>query len=74
MRRVAFDEKAWNDYNEWGRTDRKTQAKIIDLIDDCRRDPFKGLGKPELLKHQYRGCWSRRISQEDRLVYRVLED
>jgi toxin YoeB len=74
MRRVAFDEQAWDDYTEWGRLDRKMQAKIIELIDASRRDPFHGIGKPELLKHQYRGCWARRINQEDRLVYRVFDE
>ncbi len=54
--------------------DKKIYRKIVDLIQECRRDPFKGSGKPEALKHSFRGCWSRRIDQEHRLVYMVREN
>jgi len=74
MRRVGFDGLAWADFNEWGRVDQRTQKKILELIDASCREPFTGIGKPELLKHQFKGCWARRINQEHRLVYRVLED
>ena len=47
---------------------------MMDLIDAVMRDPFGGIGKPEALRHEMRGCWSRRINQEQRLVYRVSED
>jgi toxin YoeB len=62
---------AWDDYLHWQLTDQKIMGSINDLIKDIKRDPFKGLGKPEPLKHALQGFWSRRITQEDRLVYRV---
>jgi toxin YoeB len=61
----------WDDYLHWQLTDQKIMGSINDLIKDIKRDPFKGLGKPEPLKHALQGFWSRRITQEDRLVYRV---
>jgi toxin YoeB len=54
--------------------DRKQALKIIKLIQEVQRDPFQGIGKPEKLKHDLSGCWSRRIDKEHRLVYEVLED
>ena len=54
--------------------DRKQALKIIKLVKEVQRDPFQGIGKPEKLKHDLSGCWSRRINQEYRLVYQVLED
>ncbi len=74
MRDLVFKGNAFNDFNEWAKTDKKIYRKIVDLIQECRRDPFKGSGKPEALKHNFRGCWSRRIDQENRLVYMVRED
>jgi len=59
------------EYQEWIQTDRKTALRIGDLIRDILRDPFDGLGKPEALKHQFKGYWSRRIDQEQRLIYAV---
>jgi toxin YoeB len=53
--------------------DKKIQDKIIKLIEDCRRNPFEGIGKPEPLKNQLSGNWSRRITEEHRLVYQVTE-
>lgn len=61
---------AWQDYLSW-QSDPKTLAAINTLIKDIQRDPFRGLGKPEPLKHALQGWWSRRISGEHRLVYRV---
>jgi toxin YoeB len=54
--------------------DRQKALRIINLIKDVQRDPFKGIGKPEPLKHELKGCWSRRIDQEHRLVYQVAEE
>ena len=69
--RNAWTVNAWDDYLQWQPTDQKIMGSINDLIKDIKRDPFKGLGKPEPLKHALQGFWSRRITQENRLVYRV---
>jgi toxin YoeB len=69
--KTAWTEDAWQDYLYWQKTDEKILTAINDLIKDIKRDPFKGLGKPEPLKHTLQGWWSRRISGEHRLVYRV---
>ena len=71
MRNIEFVPKAFKEYQEWIQTDRKTALRIGDLIRDILRDPFDGLGKPEALKHQFKGYWSRRIDQEQRLIYAV---
>ena len=68
---IAWTELAWQDYLQWQQEDEKILAAINDLIKDIKRDPFKGLGKPEPLKHDLRGWWSRRITGEHRLVYRL---
>jgi toxin YoeB len=62
---------AWEDYLYWQATDPKILQSVNDLIRDIRRNPFKGLGKPEPLKHALQGWWSRRITGEHRLVYRL---
>jgi len=67
---VLFHRLGWEDYQHWAAHDRQTLRKLNTLIEQCRRDPFKGPGKPEPLKGEWRGCWSRRINQSDRLVYR----
>ncbi len=69
--KVVCTEHAWEEHLQWQKEDQKTLSAINDLIKDIRRDPFKGLGKPEPLKHALQGWWSRRISGEHRLVYRV---
>ena len=69
--RLLWGERAWEDYIHWQRSDPKVLQAINDLIKDIRRDPFRGLGKPEPLKHALAGWWSRRITGEHRLVYRV---
>jgi toxin YoeB len=69
--RLAWTERAWEDYLHWQHTDPKILQAINDLIRDIRRDPFRGLGKPEPLKYALAGWWSRRITGEHRLVYRV---
>ena len=68
---VAFTQQAWQEYCEWQQDDMGTVEKIIDLIKAAQRDPFKGIGKPEPLKNELRGYWSRRITGEHRLVYAV---
>jgi toxin YoeB len=69
--RLLWSDEAWEDYVYWQQNDPKVLEAINDLIRDIRRDPFKGLGKPEPLKHSLAGWWSRRITREHRLVYRV---
>ena len=73
MRNVAFTKDAFSEYNQWFITDIKLVARIQELIRDIDRDPFKGFGKPEPLKGNWAGYWSRRINQEHRLVYKVSE-
>jgi toxin YoeB len=74
MKTVAFLPQAFADFTQWAAEDRKVYTKIIDLIKDIQRQPFAGLGKPEPLKHELRGLWSRRITLEHRLVYKITED
>ncbi len=69
--KILWTEDAWQDYLFWQDSDRKVLGSINDLIRDIKRDPFKGQGKPEPLKHALQGWWSRRITGEHRLVYRV---
>lgn len=73
MRNIVFVLKAFKEYLNWIETDRKTALKIGDLIRGIFRTLFEGLGKPEALKHQYKGLWSRRIDWEHRLVYRFTD-
>lgn len=74
MRTVDFVPKAFDEYHNWIQTDRKTALKIGNLIKDILRTPFEGIGKPEALKYDFKGYWSRRIDNENRLVYKVTED
>jgi len=69
--KLFWTEQAWEDYLHWRRNDAGTLKKINALIEDIQRNPFRGLGKPEALKFALSGWWSRRITQEHRLVYRV---
>lgn len=69
--RVSFDHEAWAQYLYWQSQDRRTLDRINGLIRECQRDPFRGIGKPEPLKRELSGCWSRRIDDTHRLVYRV---
>ena len=69
--RVHFTDQGWADYQHWQRTDLDTFAKLNALIEDVRRNLFRGLGKPEPLKGGLKGFWSRRLSGEHRLVYAV---
>ncbi len=72
--RVVFSEHAWDDYLYWQKTDRKVVQRINALIRDIERSPYEGVGKPEALKHALSGWWSRRITEEHRIVYRVAGD
>lgn len=74
MKNLEFDSAAFEDLAWWVKNDRKQALKIIKLVQEVQRDPFQGIGKPEKLKHDLSGCWSRKINQEHRLVYQVLED
>jgi len=74
MRRVVFEQEAFDDFCDWGSYDRQTFLRIHDLLKAILREPFKGIGKPEALKGKLRGCWSRRIDAKHRLVYRVASD
>lgn len=73
MRNIVFDHKAFAQFNQWAEENKKTYKKIVELINDILRNPFSGIGKPEPLKHELQGLWSRRITEEHRLVYRVTE-
>jgi toxin YoeB len=69
--RFIFVDESWEDYLHWQQTDRKMLKRINELLKDISRTPFTGLGKPEPLKHRYKGFWSRRIDSEHRLIYQV---
>ena len=69
--KIAWATEAWADYLDWQQRDPKGHERINDLIENIRDTPFKGIGKPEPLKHDLAGWWSRRITGEHRLVYRV---
>ena len=68
---LSWDKRAWEDYLHWQKTDKQLLKRINDLIKDCMREPFSGIGKPEPLKENLQGYWSRRITDEHRLVYLV---
>ncbi len=71
---IQFTPEAWEDYLYWQGMDKRTLKRINELLKDASRTPFDGRGKPEPLRHELRGCWSRRIDQEHRLVYEVEGD
>ncbi len=72
--RLTWLEDGWEDYLDWQKQDRRTLRRINELIRDAMRGPFSGIGKPVALKGNLQGWWSRRITQEHRLVYRVEDD
>ena len=72
--KIRFDEQAWDDYLYLQSHDPKLLARLNNLIKECARTPFHGTGKPEPLRGNYSGWWSRRLTQEHRLVYRVEGD
>jgi toxin YoeB len=71
---ILWDKAAWEDYQFWIDNDRKVFQKINSLIKECQRTPFAGTGKPEALRQNLAGFWSRRITGEHRLVYKVDND
>lgn len=71
---LIFTENAWEDYLHWQKVDKKMLRKINELIKSIKRTPFEGIGKPEPLKFDLAGYWSRRIDQEHRLVYQVVDN
>ena len=68
---LVFSDDAWEDYLYWHATDPQTLKRIHQLIKEITREPYRGIGKPEPLKHAFQGYWSRRISGEHRIVYRM---
>lgn len=72
-RQLAWTDEAWSDYVYWQGQDKKTLKRINKLISDAKRSPFEGIGKPELLKENLSGFWSRRIDETNRLVYAVSD-
>lgn len=72
--KITFADNAWEDYLYWQATDKKQLKRINNLIKDIQRSPFEGIGKPEPLKFNLSGFWSRRIDEEHRLVYAVTDD
>ncbi len=71
---LCWAEDAWDDYLYWQKNDKKTLKRVNELVKDVKREPFAGIGKPEPLKHNWSGYWSRRITGEHRLVYKVEND
>lgn len=71
---IQIQPEALEDLRHWVREDRRIAAKVLDLIEAARRDPFGGIGKPEPLRNLGPDVWSRRITQQDRLVYRVTDE
>jgi toxin YoeB len=74
VRSLEFDPSALEDLAWWVKQDKKKALRVLRLIQDTPRDPFGGVGKPEPLKHELAGCWSKRIDEEHRLVYQVLDE
>ena len=72
--RIVFSSQAWEDYLHWRKADRRVFKRVNAIIEDIARTPFSGIGKPEPLKHALAGWWSRRITDEHRLVYKVEGD
>ncbi|MDQ0428597.1 toxin YoeB [Planomicrobium stackebrandtii] len=70
---IIFTEKAWTEYTDWQKEDKKTLKRINVLIQDIQRNGYEGMGKPEPLRYDLNGYWSRRINETDRLVYRIDE-
>ena len=72
--KLVFADEAWNDYLYWQQQDKRMVKRINELIEATKRDPLSGIGKPETLKHALAGFWSRRITDEHRMVYRADKD
>jgi toxin YoeB len=72
--KLIFSDNAWEDYLYWKKTEKKILRRINTLINETKQNPFEGIGKPEPLKHALSGYWSRRITDEHRLVYKISEE
>jgi toxin YoeB len=72
--KLIFSDEAWDDYLFWQKQDKAVVKRINELIAACKRDPFAGIGKPEPLKYALAGFWSRRITEEHRMVYKAEKD
>lgn len=72
--KLVFSDEAWDDYLYWQKQDKAIVKRVIELILACKRDPFVGIGKPEPLKHALAGFWSRRITDEHRMVYKAEKE
>lgn len=70
---IIFTEKAWTEYTDWQKEDKKNLKRINVLIQDIQRNGYEGMGKPEPLRYDLNGYWSRRVNETDRLVYRIDE-
>ena len=73
-RQAVFSRHFLDDLNDWVRTDRKTALRLLRIVNDVLRDPFSGIGKPEPLKRELSGFWSRRLTQEHRIVYEPVDE
>lgn len=74
MRRISFLPRAFDNFVLWASENQKIHARIVQLISDIQRNPFAGIGKPEPLKHKLKGLWSRRITDEHRLIYQITDE
>jgi len=73
-RELIFTEQGWEDFCYWQLQERKTVKRLIRLLNDVKRNPYEGIGKPEALKHEYQDWWICRIDDEHRLIYRLKDD
>jgi len=71
---ISLEEYSWNEYLFWQKNDKQKLNKINELLKDISRSPYEGIGKPEALKFKFAGYWSRRIDEEHRLIYKVVDD
>ncbi len=71
---IVWQENAWEDYLYWQKNEKPKLKRVNELIKDCQRNKFEGIGKPELLKENLSGFWSRRIDNDHRLVYKISEN
>jgi toxin YoeB len=74
IRTVNFANHSFAEFMEWSKEDKKILQRIARIIEECRRTPFEGIGKPEALKGELKGCWSRRIDDKNRIVYQINDD
>ncbi len=74
MKNVKFEPLGWREFTEWQLEEPKTWKKLVELLTETARTPFEGKGKPEALKHNYKGYWSRRLTLEHRIIYKVTEE